>query len=100
HAEQADHIVTSLLEEVARRRTWAVIVDMTGLEGGDEATARHVIRLSRMLGLLGTRMVLTGIRPAVAQAIVDRSGALGALEAYGTLKEALGRVQRRQRRPA
>lgn len=91
-AERIDRVTTSLLEEVSRRQTRVVLVDMTGIDAIDEVTAHHLIQLSRMLRLLGTRMILTGIRARVVQTVLKWGRDLTDLESYANLKGALAKV--------
>jgi rsbT co-antagonist protein RsbR len=94
-------MVQRLLNEVARTQASFVIIDLTGVELVDTKTADHLMKLMRKVEIVGARCVLTGIRPAVAETLVDIGvdfGRLGTLRnlRHG-LKEAL-RFARRQRR--
>jgi len=91
-AERAELIVSSLLQKVGELRTRVVVVDMTGIGAMDEATAQQLMRLAGMVELLGSRMVLTGIRHEVAFSILTQGVELGRLKTYRSLKEALRRV--------
>jgi rsbT co-antagonist protein RsbR len=55
-----------------------VLVDITGLPSVDTDTARHLFGTTAAVKLLGARVVLTGIRPEIAQTVigldVDLSG--------------------------
>ena len=64
-------MVQRLLAEVARNQASFVIVDLTGVEIVDTQTANHLMKLIRKVELVGARCVLTGIRPAVAETLVD-----------------------------
>ena len=67
---RAADMKNSLLETVARTSAKFAIVDLTGVDTVDTATADHLLRVMRAVGLLGARCVITGIQPAVAQIIV------------------------------
>jgi PAS domain S-box-containing protein len=67
---RAGDMKNSLLETVARTGAKFAIVDLTGVDTVDTATADHLLRVMRAVGLLGARCVITGIQPAVAQIIV------------------------------
>jgi anti-anti-sigma regulatory factor len=60
----------SLLETVSRTGAKFAIVDLTGVDTVDTATADHLLKVMRAVGLLGARCVITGIQPSVAQIIV------------------------------
>lgn len=77
---RAADMKNSLLETVARTGAKFAIVDLTGVDTVDTATADHLLKVMRAVGLLGARCVLTGIQPSVAQIIV----ALG-LDMHGVI---------------
>ena len=70
--------MSRLLEEIVRSRASVVLVDITGLPSVDTDTARHLFGTTAAVKLLGARVVLTGIRPEIAQTVigldVDLSG--------------------------
>jgi anti-anti-sigma regulatory factor len=68
---RAAEIMERLLSEVVMRKSKFVILDITGVEIVDTKTADHFVKLIRAAGLLGTQCLLTGIRPAVAQTLVE-----------------------------
>lgn len=63
-------LMEKLLDEIVATQSQYVIIDVTGVVTLDTQTASHFIKLTRAAALLGTRCMLTGIRPAVAQALV------------------------------
>jgi rsbT co-antagonist protein RsbR len=67
---RAADMKNSLLETVARTSAKFAIVDLTGVDTVDTATADHLLKVMRAVGLLGARCVITGIQPSVAQIIV------------------------------
>ena len=67
---RAADMKNSLLETVARTGAKFAIVDLTGVDTVDTATADHLLKVMRAVGLLGARCVITGIQPSVAQIIV------------------------------
>jgi len=76
-------IMERLLNEVSTKQARYVILDITGVEVVDTKTADHFIKVIRAAELLGTRCILTGIRPAVAQTLVE----IGVdLESFATLR--------------
>jgi rsbT co-antagonist protein RsbR len=77
---RAADMKNSLLETVSRTSAKFAIVDLTGVDTVDTATADHLLKVMRAVGLLGARCVITGIQPSVAQIIV----ALG-LDMHGVI---------------
>jgi len=83
-----------LLDEVVRSQARFVIIDLTGVEVIDTRTADHFMKLVKAVGLIGARCVLTGIRPAVAQTLVDLDVDFGSLATLRNLKHGLRQCQR------
>lgn len=96
--ERSEEIMQRLLTEVTARRAEFVIVDLTGVALVDEATASHLHRLVRATTLLGSSCVLSGIRPAVAQALVSAGVDMSSLATRRNLKEGLSLCIRRKAR--
>lgn len=88
-SRRAADMVARLLEAVAVGRARHVIIDLTGVEIVDTRTADHLIKLVKKVELVGARCVLTGIRPAVAQTLVDIGVDFGRLTTLRNLKHGL-----------
>jgi rsbT co-antagonist protein RsbR len=82
-------MVQRLLTEVARAQARFVIVDLTGVEIVDTRTADHLMKLIRKVEIVGARCVLTGIRPAVAETLVDIGVDFGRITTLRNLKHGL-----------
>ena len=65
-----DELTARLMEHIAHRHARYVILDVTGIEAVDTATAGLFLRLARTTRLLGATCILTGIGPAMARTIV------------------------------
>jgi rsbT co-antagonist protein RsbR len=83
--EMTERLLARIVESGAR----AVIIDLTGVEVVDTATADHLVRLTRAAGLLGARCFVTGIGPSIARTLVGMGVDLGGVRTMRTLKEAL-----------
>ena len=57
-------------------------------------TAAQFVTLARATRLLGSRVVLAGMRPELARALVETDAALGDLETCATLRDGLARLRR------
>lgn len=77
---RAAQLTERLLGELARSRAAVAILDLTGAGSMDAQTAGHLVRVMRAARLLGSRCVVAGLSPSVAQAFVglgvDTSGIL------------------------
>ena len=82
-------VMTNLLQAIVEKQCKHVILDITGVEIVDTGTADYLIRVVRAAGLLGTRCVLTGLSPAVAQTLVEIGADLSAVTTLRSLREGL-----------
>ncbi|WP_437492784.1 STAS domain-containing protein [Sorangium sp. So ce1014] len=88
-SRRSAQIMERLLDEIVRRQSRYVIIDVTGVEVIDTQTADHFMKLMKAVELLGARCRITGVRPAVAQTMVELGINLGTIRAARNLKHAL-----------
>ncbi|MCC6558256.1 MAG: HAMP domain-containing protein [Polyangiaceae bacterium] len=88
-AQRAATMTEKLLGEVVRTQCRFVILDVTGVDLIDTATADRLLRVALAVELLGARCVVTGVRPSVAQSLVALDVGLGRLKTARTLEHAL-----------
>jgi rsbT antagonist protein RsbS len=62
---------TALVQEVVKRRSRGVIVDVTSMEVMDSFSARILQEIAHMIRLRGAETVIVGIQPEVAFAMVQ-----------------------------
>ena len=98
-SHRGSEIMSRLLAEIVAKRATDVIVDMTGVEIVDTSVADHFIKLVGAMKLLGTRGIITGIQPAVAQAMVGLGVDLVTIVTLRNLEQGL-RLCMRSRRAA
>jgi rsbT co-antagonist protein RsbR len=67
---RARSLVSSLLAGIERHRADVVILDVTGVPLVDTQVARTLLEAAGAARLLGTRLLLVGLRPELAQTIV------------------------------
>lgn len=87
-----------LLAEVSRTQAKHVIVDLTGVEVVDTKTADNLVKLVRSVELIGARCMLTGIKPAVAQTLVNIGVDFSRLETLRNLRHGLREALRRDKK--
>jgi anti-anti-sigma regulatory factor len=87
-------IMERLLAEITEQQARYVILDITGVEVVDTRTADHFVKVIKAAELLGTHCVLTGIRPAVAQTLVELGIDLASISTLRNLQEGLKECQR------
>ena len=90
-AERAEVILATLLEAVARSRAAHTILDLTGVDRVDAATADHLVIICRAVALLGAQAILSGIRPEVVKVLVSLRVDLSSIATDRSLREALRR---------
>lgn len=97
---RAAEMMEDLLDAVARTRARYAILDVTGVEAMDTATASHLLKLVHALKLLGAEGIITGIQPAIAQTIVGLGVELSAITTLASLRDALKLCMSRMTHPA
>ncbi|APR80732.1 RsbR, positive regulator of sigma-B [Minicystis rosea] len=97
-SRRTSDMVQRLLGEVSRTQASFVIIDLTGVEIVDTKTADHLMKLMRKVEIVGARCVITGIRPAVAETLVDIGVDFGRLTMLRNLKHGLREALRSARR--
>jgi PAS domain S-box-containing protein len=69
-SRRAQQLMELLLERIAETSSTVALVDVTGVPAVDTQTARHLIETAAAVRLLGGQVILTGIGPRIAQALV------------------------------
>jgi anti-anti-sigma regulatory factor len=88
-SRRVTQIMDSLLQGVATSRASIVILDITGVAIVDTQVANAFIRASQAVQLLGAQVVITGIRPEVAQTLVQLGVDLRSIITRGTLRDGI-----------
>ena len=88
-SSRSAQIMERLLSEIVAKRSRWVIIDVTGVEIIDTQTASHFLRVAKAVELLGARCLLTGLRPAVAQTLVQLNVDLREVRTLRNLKHGL-----------
>lgn len=70
-SRRTQQIIAALLEGVAHHRSQVAILDITGVSVVDTQVANALIQAAQAVQLLGARVVITGIRPEIAQTLVN-----------------------------
>jgi len=111
--ERAKLIMENLLEGTIKHNAEVVLIDITGVPVVDTMVAHHIIQAAEAVRLIGATCILCGIRPEIAQTIVNlgidlakfstksslRKGFLAALEMtnrtindVGEREESIGKI--------
>jgi rsbT co-antagonist protein RsbR len=92
---RAQQIVEELLTGVAANRATTAIIDITGVPIVDTQVAGALLRAAQAVELLGSRVVITGIRPEVAQTLVGIGVNLGSIVTRATLQDGIAYALRK-----
>ena len=84
-----DPLIDSLLEGVASSRAQTAILDITGVPVVDTQVANALVRAAQSVKLLGAQVVLSGIRPEVAQTLVGLGVDLSGIVTSSTLQSGI-----------
>ena len=85
--ERAKQIMENLLSGAVRHRSEVVLIDITGVPVVDTMVAHHIIQAAEAVRLVGERCMLVGIRPEIAQTIVNLGINLDEIITKNTLKK-------------
>jgi rsbT co-antagonist protein RsbR len=69
-SQRTQQLMEKLLETIVETRSSVALVDITGVPAVDTATGRHLVETMSAVRLLGANVILTGVRPAIAQTLV------------------------------
>lgn len=87
--QRAQQIMETLLYGVAKHNAEVVLFDMTGIRMGDSQVASALIQATQAVTLLGAEVVVTGIRPEVAQTFVHLGIDMQTLATHNTLQSGM-----------
>lgn len=93
--DRAALIAERILAAISERQALLAVIDLTGVPDLDTGTADHLLRIARMIKLLGADCILAGIQPAVAKTIVAHELDLGELRVFQALRDALEECTKR-----
>ena len=86
---RAKQIMQNLLNGLATSRGKFAIIDITGVQVVDTAVASALLKAAHAARLLGSQVILTGIRPEVAQTLVHIEANLSSIITCGTLQSGI-----------
>jgi rsbT co-antagonist protein RsbR len=93
-SQRAADMMTRVLEAVERRQCRYLIIDITGVDVIDTATADRFLKLVTAAEILGTKCFLTGARAVVAQALASIGVEFEGLRTMRNLKHGLSECMR------
>ncbi len=88
-SNRAQMVMETLLEGVSAYQAETVILDITGVQMVDTQVANVLIQAAQAVKLLGAQVVLTGIRPMMAQTLVSLGVDLSSIVTRSTLENGI-----------
>lgn len=85
--ERAKLIMENLLDGVIKHNAEVVLIDITGVPVVDTMVAHHIIQAAEAVRLIGATCILVGIRPEIAQTIVNLGIDLGKFPTKSSLRK-------------
>lgn len=88
-SSRAAEVMTNLLEAIIRTGARFAILDLTGVDVVDTATASHLLQLASGIRLMGAEGILTGIRPTMAQTMISLGLDMSSIVTLSSLRDAV-----------
>lgn len=93
-SQRSQQLMEKLLHRVTETSSAVAILDITGVPTIDSQTAQHLIETVSAVRLLGADVIMTGVRPTIAQTLVhlgiDLSNVITRASLAAGLQMALG----------
>jgi anti-anti-sigma regulatory factor len=86
---RAQQIMEKSLGAIQDYEAEVLIIDITGVPTVDTRVAQYLLQVASAAGLLGSRVILTGIRPEVAQTMVQFEIDISKLITLGNLQSGI-----------
>ena len=88
-AQRAESVISTLLDGVMAHKARVAILDITGVPVMDSQVADALARAAHATSLVGARLVVTGMQPKVARALVELGANLTGIVTHGTLQSGI-----------
>ncbi len=88
-SNRAQQVIEGLLTGVAELGATTAILDITGVPVVDTQVANALLRAAQAVKLLGAQVIITGIRPEVAQTLVGLGLDLSSITTLATLQSGI-----------
>lgn len=87
--QRTNQLKKTLLNKIVETSSPVALIDITGVPAIDTQTAQHLIETIKAVHLLGAEVVLTGVRPTIAQTLVQLGIKLPDIVTCSSLDEGL-----------
>ncbi len=94
--DRATQLITNLLEAIAEHQAEVAILDVTGVPVIDTDVARNILKAVSASKMLGSQVIITGMKPTGAQTLVQLGIDLSHITTKGTLRAGIEEALRVQ----
>ena len=94
-SQRTQRFMEVLLEHIVETNSRVALVDITGVPIIDTQTAQNLVETISAVRLLGAQVILTGVRPAIAQTLVHLGIDLAGIDTRASLAAGLRRALER-----
>lgn len=88
-------VMESLLQRIVETGSQVAVIDITGVPTVDTLVAQHLLKTVAAARLMGTEVIISGVRPQIAQTIVQLGVDLGTVVTKANLADAFALALRR-----
>jgi len=88
-SERINRLMETMLAKIVETQSGVAIIDVTGVRSIDTNVASHLINVTNAAKLLGTRCVVTGIKPEVAHTLVGLGVDMSEITTKRSMQEGL-----------
>ena len=88
-SRRAQDIRNATLSKIAETRARIFILDISGVAVVDTAVANHLIKIVKATKLMGCECTISGVKPAIAETMVELGIDVGNVQTTSTLRHAL-----------
>ncbi len=91
---RARQLTEQLLHGIRENRAKVVVIDITGVPTIDMPVADHLVQAVRASGLMGARVIITGLSAEIAQTLVNLGVDLSMMQSVGDLQGGIEEAER------
>jgi rsbT co-antagonist protein RsbR len=91
---RASQLTEQLLKGIRDNRAKVVVIDITGVPSIDMTVANHLVQAVRASGLMGARVIITGLSADIAQTLVGLGVDLSMMQSVGDLQGGIEEAER------
>lgn len=93
-SQRAQMVLEMLLQGVVNHRAATVILDITGVQVVDTQVADALVHSAKAVRLLGAQVIVSGIRPQIAQTLIHLGVDLSSIQTVATVQVAVAKALR------